>query len=59
MKGRKGDGQRGQDREADAKRNKSDRERQILYDLTWMRNQNKNKIKLRTIWWLPEARGGE
>ena len=32
-----------QDREADAKRNKSDRERQILYDLTWMRNQ---KIKL-------------
>ena len=48
-----------QDREADAKRNKSDRERQILYDLTWMRNQNKNKIKLRTIWWLPEARGGE
>ena len=34
-----------QDREADAKRNKSDRERQILYGLTWMLNKKK-KIKL-------------
>ena len=31
-----------QDREADAKRNKSDRERQILYGLTWMLNKKKN-----------------
>ena len=30
-----------QDREADAKRNKSDRERQILYGLTWMLNKKK------------------
>ena len=40
--------------------NKSDRERQILYDLTSMWNLKQlNSFTQRTHWWLPEAGGGE
>ena len=42
--------------------NKSDRERHIPYDLTYMWNLKKNKTSSwiqRTDWWLPEVGGSE
>ena len=35
--------------------NKSDRERQIVYDNTYVWNLKSTKLKWRVEWWLPEA----
>ena len=42
-----------------AKRNKLDRETQVLYDLTYMWNLKKlNSLKWKVDWWLPRGSDG-